>query len=142
MLGGASTEQVDRLQAFGAGLGLAFQLVDDILGIWGDPSVTGKPVSSDLWSRKKSLPVVAALSSGTAEGRALASIYAADAPLSDDEIVHVRELVEQSGGRAWSEAEADRQRDRALEQLEAARLQPRAVAGLLALADLVTSRDR
>ena len=142
MLGGASTEQVDRLQAFGVGLGLAFQLVDDILGIWGDPSVTGKPVSSDLWSRKKSLPVVAALSSGTAEARALASIYAADAPLSDDEVVHVRELVEQSGARAWSEVEADRQRDLALEQLEAARLQPRAAAGLLALADLVTSRDR
>ncbi len=142
MLGGASSEQVDRLCAFGAGLGLAFQLVDDILGIWGDPAVTGKPVSSDLSSRKKSLPVVAALNSGTSAGRALASIYAADAPLSPDEIVHVRELVEQSGGRAWSEAEADLQRDRAMEHLEAARLRPRALADLLALADLVTSRDR
>ncbi len=142
ILGGASAEQVEQLSAFGAGLGLAFQLVDDILGIWGDPTVTGKPVSSDLTSRKKSLPVVAALNSGTPAGRALAAIYANEAPLSPDEIVHVRELVEQSGGRAWSEAEADLERDRALEHLEAARLEPRAVAELLALADLVTSRDR
>ena len=56
--------------------------------------------------------------------------------------MHVRELVELSGARAWSEAEADRQRDLALEQLQAARLQPHAVADLLELADLVTSRDR
>ena len=69
LLAGAPDEQVRRLRAFGARLGLAFQLVDDILGIWGDPAVTGKPASSDLSSRKKSLPVVAALSSGTPAGR-------------------------------------------------------------------------
>ena len=55
-----------RCAASATALGLAFQLVDDLLGIWGDPAVTGKPVHSDLRSRKKSLPVVAALTSGTA----------------------------------------------------------------------------
>lgn len=141
LLAGASDEQVDRLRAFGVGLGLAFQLVDDILGIWGDPAVTGKPVASDLSSRKKSLPVVAALTSGTPAARALAPIYRADTALSADELIRVRELVEQSGGRAWSESEADLQRDRALDHLDAARLAPAAVSELAALADLVTSRD-
>ena len=51
----------EHLRAFGEHLGLAFQHVDDLLGIWGDPAVTGKPVFSDLRNRKKSLPVVAAL---------------------------------------------------------------------------------
>src|SRR5262249_57344394 len=45
------------LAGFGAHAGLAFQLTDDLLGIWGSPAVTGKPVRSDLRTRKKSLPV-------------------------------------------------------------------------------------
>ena len=61
-------EQVDRLREFGEHVGLAFQFVDDLLGIWGDPGVTGKAVYSDLVNRKKSLPVVATLTSGTAAG--------------------------------------------------------------------------
>ena len=46
---------------------MAFQTVDDLLGIWGEPEVTGKPVHDDLRLRKKSLPVVAALRSGNEE---------------------------------------------------------------------------
>ena len=60
------------LAAFGAHVGLAFQLVDDLLGIWGEPEVTGKPVRADLRARKKSLPVVAALNSGTHEAASCA----------------------------------------------------------------------
>jgi geranylgeranyl diphosphate synthase, type I len=142
LLAGAPEQQVSYLRAFGVRLGLAFQLVDDILGIWGDPAVTGKPASSDLASRKKSLPVVAAMSSGTPAGRELAPIYAGRGELSGADIVHARALVELSGGRAWSETEADLQRSRALEHLEMAGLHPRPVAEMLALADLVTSRDR
>jgi geranylgeranyl pyrophosphate synthase len=59
LTGGGSDEQIDELRQFGEHLGLAFQFVDDLLGIWGDPAVTGKPVYSDLAGRKKSLPVVA-----------------------------------------------------------------------------------
>jgi geranylgeranyl diphosphate synthase type I len=142
ILAGASDDQVSRLRRFGARLGLAFQLVDDILGIWGDPTVTGKPASSDLSRRKKSLPVVAALSSGTPEGRDLAPIYAGTGPLSDGDVAQARELVERSGGRAWSEAEADLQRARALQHLDAAGLLARPAAELMALADLVCARDR
>jgi geranylgeranyl diphosphate synthase, type I len=54
MTGGATAGQVRLLNGFGDHLGLAFQLVDDLLGIWGDPAVTGKPAHSDLTSRKKS----------------------------------------------------------------------------------------
>src|SRR6202161_2144001 len=52
-------------------VGRAFQLTDDLLGIWAAPEVTGKPVRADLRARKKSLPVVAALNSGTPEAAAL-----------------------------------------------------------------------
>jgi geranylgeranyl diphosphate synthase type I len=58
---GAETERVEHLTQYGRHLGLAFQIHDDWLGIWGDPAVTGKSVASDLEARKKSLPVVFAL---------------------------------------------------------------------------------
>ncbi len=142
MIVGGSDPQVAQLLGFGERLGLAFQLVDDILGIWGDPATTGKAANSDLSRRKKSLPVVAALSSGAPEARELARLYRGTDPLSVDELARARRLIERAGGRAWSDAEADVQRSRALEHLGAAGLRGRAAAELGALAHLVTSRDR
>jgi geranylgeranyl diphosphate synthase, type I len=95
------------LAGFGAHVGLAFQLTDDLLGIWGSPEVTGKPVMSDLRTRKKSLPVVAALTSRTTPGRDLGALLARPEPLSEDELVRAARLVEDAGGREWAEAEAD-----------------------------------
>nr|MDT0666946.1 polyprenyl synthetase family protein [Micromonospora sp. DSM 115978] len=67
VLADAPQEVVDGLAEFGSRLGTAFQLIDDLLGIWGDPAVTGKPVLTDLRSRKKSVPVVVALEAGGAD---------------------------------------------------------------------------
>ena len=60
-LGGATEEIVQTYRAFGEYAGRAFQIIDDILGIWGVPEKTGKPVGDDLRSRKKTLPVIYAL---------------------------------------------------------------------------------
>lgn len=125
---------------FGRHLGIAFQLVDDILGIWGGEAVTGKPVYSDLKSRKKSLPVVAALTSGTAAGHELARLYARTDDLDDRQLSRVADLVEAAGGRAWAETEAQRYRASALDALRAANPKPGAVADLHALAELVANR--
>lgn len=51
----------ENLEAFGEALGMAFQIQDDLLGIWGDPAVTGKPAADDLRARKKTLPVILAM---------------------------------------------------------------------------------
>ena len=106
---GAPPQLAMGLAAFGAHAGLAFQLTDDLLGIWGAPEVTGKPVRSDLRARKKSLPVVAALSAGTAEARELAALLAREEPLSEDELLLAAELVEAAGGKTWTENEAGTQ---------------------------------
>ncbi|MFF5207086.1 family 2 encapsulin nanocompartment cargo protein polyprenyl transferase [Streptosporangium sp. NPDC000396] len=141
LFGGGSTEQVEHLRDFGRDLGLAFQLVDDLLGIWGDPAVTGKPVYSDLRSRKKSLPVVAALTSGTRAGRELAGLYHRERPLSDADLVHAAELIDVVGGRVWSQDKADELLARALCHLRSAGSVPRSTAELSTLARLVTRRD-
>lgn len=94
------------LAEYGTHLGLAFQVCDDLLGIWGCPEVTGKPVLADLRARKKSLPVVAALEARTPAAAELAACYFADDELADDELAHVAELVAIAGGRAWAEKTA------------------------------------
>ncbi len=141
LLGGGTSAQIENLSAFGERVGLAFQVVDDLLGIWGDPSVTGKPVYSDLRSRKKSLPVIAALMADNQAGRALAAIYRGEGRLSRGDLARAARLVDEAGGRRWSLAQIDEQLSRALEHLRAAGLTEQATAELDALAQLATHRD-
>ncbi|MGH3771927.1 MAG: family 2 encapsulin nanocompartment cargo protein polyprenyl transferase [Pseudonocardiaceae bacterium] len=139
--GGGTPAQVEQLRGFGASLGLAFQHVDDLLGIWGDPTVTGKPVYSDLRSRKKSLPVMAALTSGTPAGPELGELYQREAPLSDTDLVHAADLIDIAGGRAWSQTQVDDLLAQAMRDLGSASPTPRAARELGALARLATHRD-
>jgi geranylgeranyl diphosphate synthase, type I len=139
--GGGSPTQIQCLRGFGQYLGLAFQHVDDLLGIWGDPAVTGKPVYSDLRSRKKSLPVVAALTADQPAGPALAELYRRDQPLSGTDAVHAAELIDIAGGRAWCQAQIDDLLAHAMCNLYAAGPTARAARELGALARLATRRD-
>src|SRR6204780_824203 len=83
---GAPAELAMGLAGFGAHVGLAFQLTDDLLGIWGAPEMTGKPVRADLRARKKSLPVVAALTGGTPEAAELKALLAREDELSGGDL--------------------------------------------------------
>lgn len=91
---GADDKDVEALDAFGREAGLAFQLIDDVIGIWGDPSRTGKPAGADLMVRKKSLPVVAALASGTPEAVELAELYGL--PYEEGDLERTALVVEQA----------------------------------------------
>jgi geranylgeranyl diphosphate synthase, type I len=139
---GAALGAVAVLDAFGQQLGLAFQLIDDILGIWGDPAVTGKPAGADLRARKKSLPVVAALTSGTPAGEELAASYDADPPTDDAGVARLADLVERAGGRAWAEGQAVHHKASALVHLRTAVPGDERASDLLTLADMLTSRVR
>lgn len=138
---GGSARQVEALRGFGHHLGLAFQIVDDLLGIWGDTRATGKPVGADLRRRKKSLPVVAALGSGTPAGRRLAELYDDERPMEAADVVRATALVEEAGGRSWAVGEAARQQSAALERLAGAAPDADAARGLRSLVDLVTHRS-
>lgn len=141
LLGGGTAEQVAALSDFGRRMGLAFQFVDDLLGIWGDPAVTGKSVHSDLASRKKSLPVVAALTSGTPAGHELAALYRKEGPLSAAELARAAELVDAAGARAWARTRADSLLAQALRRLHAADLALAPTSRLHALARMATHRQ-
>ncbi|MEV6860046.1 polyprenyl synthetase family protein [Streptosporangium subroseum] len=137
---GGPASLVAALTAFGTEAGLAFQLTDDLLGIWGSPEVTGKPVLSDLRSRKKSLPVVAALTSGTAGGERLAGLLAGSEPLAEADLQEAARLVEETGGRSWAEAEAKHRLDAAERHLADADMPADVRAEFLDIAHFLTSR--
>ncbi|MFF1450608.1 family 2 encapsulin nanocompartment cargo protein polyprenyl transferase [Streptomyces sp. NPDC058274] len=135
---GADEEDVEALDAFGREAGLAFQLIDDVIGIWGDPSRTGKPAGADLIARKKSLPVVAALASGTPAADELAELYGV--PYEEGELERTVLAVERAGGRDWAQSQAADRMSRAMHELSRAVPEPEAAGGLLALAEFVTRR--
>ncbi|KUO16980.1 family 2 encapsulin nanocompartment cargo protein polyprenyl transferase [Streptomyces dysideae] len=136
---GAAAEDVAALDAFGREAGLAFQLIDDVIGIWGDPSRTGKPAGADLAARKKSLPVVAALASGTPAAAELAELYRA--PYEKEDLERTVLAVERAGGRDWAQVQAADRMARAMQELARAVPEPEAAGGLLALAEFVTRRS-
>jgi geranylgeranyl diphosphate synthase type I len=107
VLAGAPVTVTNALATYGDQLGLVFQLIDDVLGIWGRPEITGKPVYSDLRSRKKTLPVTWVVENGGPAGRELAAWLAdTSGGTSDGELADVAELVERGGGRTWAIEEA------------------------------------
>ncbi|WP_405806504.1 polyprenyl synthetase family protein [Streptomyces sp. NBC_01187] len=150
VLGGADDRTADALESYGYHLGLAFQAVDDLLGIWGDPEATGKQAWSDLRQRKKSLPVAAALGSDGEAAARLAKLMAADSKKSQAEFEDFDEaefaeraaLIEQAGGREWTSQEAQRQHTTAIAALDSIDMPGRVREQFAALADFVVVRQR
>ncbi|WP_059005937.1 polyprenyl synthetase family protein [Streptomyces specialis] len=150
VLGGADERLADTLELFGHHLGLAFQAVDDLLGIWGDPRSTGKLTWSDLRQRKKSLPVVAALTAQGPAAERLTALMTADAKKSQQEFDDFDEaefavraaLIEEAGGREWTAAEARRQYDAAVAALHGVAMPDAVRERLLALGDFVVVRQK
>jgi geranylgeranyl diphosphate synthase type I len=140
---GASVETVEGLAAFGHEVGIAFQLVDDILGMVGDPAVTGKSSSSDVRAGKASAPIVAALGARSDASRRLARLFADGPPATDEDVALATKLIGEAGGLDWAAREADARRARALERLAGLALPDRdAVADLAAVADYIINRGR
>jgi geranylgeranyl diphosphate synthase type I len=115
--GGADDATVAALGECGRLLGFAFQIQDDVLGIWGEEAVTGKPVADDIRSRKKSFPVVYAFEHlGPDERARLGQIYASPR-LADSDVETVLEMFEVADARAASTAAAERWATAAVELL-------------------------
>ena len=141
VLAGAPERTVTALGDFGHHLGLAFQAVDDLLGIWGEPEVTGKPAWSDLRQRKKSVPVAVALSAGRPSSERLISLLGGESPVGEEDLALAAKLVQEAGGRDWTQREAERQLDLALSRLDAVEMPAGVRDDLVSLARFVTTRE-
>ncbi len=139
ILAGAPEATVGALRAYGSHVGLAFQMVDDVLGIWGDPTVTGKPVGDDLASRKMTYPVILALESEEEAGGSFRRAYES-APGAEDRIEAMSGWVEATGARAATEEKAREELRQAMDALTGSGLGPDALGVLAEYAEAAVGR--
>ena len=137
LLGRADEPKQEAYRSFGHYLGLAFQVQDDILGIWGDEAVTGKSAASDLVKGKNSLPVLAGLG---AKGKFAARWE--QGPIKPKEVEQVARLLTNEGGYSTAYEASRQMTDLALLNLQEADPQGEAGEALFELADKLLKRNQ
>lgn len=137
LLGSQNFEVAAHIAEFGLNLGTAFQIRDDILGIWGDPKVTGKSAATDILSRKKSLPVLHALS----RSAELAEIYQRER-FGEADVPDAIRALDAAGALDYAQEREAHYYQQALAALQRADLRGRAAEGLLELTEWLFRRDR
>lgn len=121
-LAGARSDRVEHFASFGLNLGMAFQIRDDYLGLWGDPRLTGKSSATDIRSRKKTLPVLY----GLEHSRQFSELHREPAEADEDVTVFLS-LLEESGSREFTQLQVERWSRAARQSLDAA--EPAEIAG-------------
>ncbi len=134
-LGGADEPTRENYRNFGHYLGLAFQVHDDYLGIWGDSALTGKSTESDLVAGKKTLPVL----SGIVKNGLFAQRWA-KGPIRSDEVRDLSEQLATEGVKLFTQEVTDQMTDLAIQSLRAAEPQGEAGEALFELARVLLSR--
>jgi geranylgeranyl diphosphate synthase type I len=142
LLGDGSAEQISQLIRFGAPLGVAFQLRDDLLGTFGDPAATGKPAGNDLRTGKRTALSAAAERLLTPGERGQLDWLRGRLDASDAEVARAAALLVSSGARAEVERELTAQVEAAKAALEGGSFSSRGRERLSALLRLLTERDR
>ncbi|MDX1417524.1 MAG: polyprenyl synthetase family protein, partial [Candidatus Promineifilaceae bacterium] len=136
IVAGRDERTIDNYAAFGLNLGLAFQVIDDILGIWGDESRTGKSAATDITTKKKTLPVLFGLER-SAELRELYLSAPADRQFMD----HVVATLDALGARQYASDIAAEYSTAALSHLKETKPGGEAGMALFQLADMLLQRD-
>ena len=136
LIGQQSADIVNHYHDFGLNLGLAFQVLDDILGIWGDEETIGKSATTDISTRKKTLPVLFGLENSPE----LAKIYFDISIPENDFVPHVIDLLDKCGAQDYAQQRATDYSNLALSNLEATNAQGDAGQALHELTHLLLGR--
>ena len=138
---GADVALGERFERAGRLLGTAFQIRDDLLGVWGQRDVTGKPEAADIRRRKKTLPLLYARSAAPSKDRqALTGIYRREA-LGDDDVQQVMGILERAGAYEYCQKDARQRLDEALAELAGTPITPEAYCDLREAADFLLERE-
>lgn len=139
-LGGGSTEHLAALREFGLPLGIAYQLRDDLLGVFGDPSVTGKPAGDDLREGKRTVLVALARAALPPNAGRLFDELLGDRELSELQVRALQDTIRDSGAVTDVERIIQRNVELAKSALSDASITPSARSELLGLADSAITR--
>ena len=136
LIADCNAETVAHYATFGRNLGLAFQVIDDILGIWGDEALTGKSAATDIATKKKTLPVL----HGLAQDETLCQLYQ-HAEADTAFIQQVVQQLDQLGSRDFATNKARTYSHSAVHHLEITNPSGSAALALQQLTDLLLKRD-
>jgi len=139
-LGGATLAQLTALRDFGLPLGIAFQLRDDVLGVFGDPALTGKPSGDDLREGKRTVLIALARERLPANARRLLDELLGDPELTDTQVELLQNTITDSGALDALEDIIEQNTRLALAAIAEAPISRSARAQLTALADTVIRR--
>lgn len=137
ILGGTDESKQDAYRSFGHAVGLAFQVQDDILGIWGDEALTGKSTASDLLEGKKSLPVLHGLSKGGNFAERWRK-----GPITPEEVEGLAKLLASEGSYEYTHGVSRQMTTLALDSLREADPQGEAGEALMELANKLIKREQ
>jgi geranylgeranyl diphosphate synthase type I len=140
-LAGAAEELLAVFSNYGLPLGEAFQLRDDLLGVFGDPAVTGKPAGDDLREGKRTVLIALAMQSASAGEQDVLSRRLGDPDLDDAGVEQIREIVRSTGAADEVEDVIAARVSSAIEALTAADLEPSGRDALIELAGAATRRS-
>jgi geranylgeranyl diphosphate synthase type I len=140
-LGGGDDELYYALGAFGSPLGRAFQFRDDLLGVFGDPQLTGKPSGDDLREGKRTVLIAHAYAHAGAAGQKLLLQRLGDPSLTPEGIADLQQVITESGGREAVERMITEGYERAIRVLQDADITDEGRAGLTALAEAAVRRE-
>jgi geranylgeranyl diphosphate synthase type I len=138
LMGGADVTIGDALYRFGYHLGLAFQIRDDILGIWGDPAVTGKAAGNDILRRKKSLPLLYALEEARVGPTLVARM---SQPMEERDLPELLGLLAAANAQSFAEEQVEKHHQQGLAALEEALGSSALSSPLGGLADQLLRRE-
>ena len=141
-IGARDAETVAAFRECGRALGYVFQIRDDVLGVWGEEEITGKPVGADIRRKKNSYPVVYAMESAEGDdGETIAAIY--DKPrIEDEDVDRVLSIMDKAGVRERAGIEAAEWADLAMRALARAELPPDAKRDMEEFTHFLMVRDR
>jgi geranylgeranyl diphosphate synthase type I len=138
VLATSDERMIDHFANFGRKIGLAFQIIDDIIGIW--ETKTGKPKASDIRNKKKTLPVLYAFEKASEEKKKLLHEKYQKETLDDEDINQVMEVLEDVGAHEYCKKVAKKYEDEALQELEKTNLEGSAIQELKTLARFLVKR--
>ncbi len=142
MAAGASNRVIKSLERFGNNLGIAFQLTDDVLDVFGEAAVTGKPNASDIKEGKKTCLLVTTYKKAGPEQRKFLEKTLSGEAISDNQVEKIKIIMQASGAKAKVEALAESYIANASEELKALNLESNHQKAFQAFAESVAGRSR
>ena len=139
-IGGGNTQLERDLAAYGSPLGRAFQFRDDLLGVFGDSELTGKPTGDDLREGKRTVLIAAAYARARPAARAALADGLGDPDLDADGVARLQQLITETGAAEAVETRIAEGHEQALHALARADITAQGRAGLTALADAAVRR--